>query len=140
MKNKGKSIFDRQLVYSIRKSGVGTASIMIGSFIFGQHLVAAQQIDPPLDTTASPQIEGISQTSKQEPPINSSTDTIDPELEASPVNESISTTENESTSQLLMFARESSEETTAPTENRVEEITPVSNPSADFNKFTFTGS
>lgn len=39
-----------------------------------------------------------------------------------------------------MFASESSEETTAPTENRVEEITPVSNPSADFNKFTFTGS
>lgn len=35
MKNKGKSIFDRQLVYSIRKFGVGTASIMIGSFLFG---------------------------------------------------------------------------------------------------------
>ncbi|HFU4116701.1 TPA: glycoside hydrolase domain-containing protein [Streptococcus suis] len=140
MKNKGKSIFDRQLVYSIRKFGVGTASIMIGSFLFGQHLVAAQQIDPSLDTTASPQIEGISQTSKQDPPINSSIETRDLELEASPVNESISITENESTSQLLMFARESSEETEEPIENRVEEITPVSNPSADFNKFTFTGS
>lgn len=57
MKNKSKSVFDCQLVYSIRKFWVGTASIIIGSFLFEQHLVAAQQIDPPLDTTASPQIE-----------------------------------------------------------------------------------
>ncbi|HFI2692906.1 TPA: YSIRK-type signal peptide-containing protein [Streptococcus suis] len=140
MKNKGKSIFDRQLVYSIRKFGVGTASIMIGSFLFGQHLIAAQQIDPPLDTTASPQIEGILPTSNQTPPINSSIETRETELEDGPINETTSPTEHALSSQPVMFARESSEETEEPIENRVEEITPVSNPSADFNKFTFTGS
>ncbi|HFI0635377.1 TPA: glycoside hydrolase domain-containing protein [Streptococcus suis] len=140
MKHKRKSIFDRQLVYSIRKFGVGTASIMIGSFLFGQQLIAADQMEQPLETATSPQIEELSQASDQAPPISSPTETRETELEVDPVNETTSPTEHALSSQPVMFARESSEETGEPIENRVEEITPVSNAGDAFNTFNFTGS
>ncbi|MBL6538576.1 DUF4091 domain-containing protein [Streptococcus suis] len=133
MKRRRTELFDRHFRFSIRRLTVGTASILVGSVLFGQQPVLANELD------SQPQTSDLLAEPVPEEELH-----LEEEATDRSAGESLPVLQAEPTSPESPDLTPATPSEEPPREEAVEsvvdEISPVDNQDAAFNKFVFTGS